>query len=449
MVLVFLSLALGGYYFWKVQKTQNLLDEEIVAEASELLNLHSTNDESQLANAIQERLDQEVAGDESSKHFYLYIESDTRVIAGNFSRWPQDVELDASGDPQTVELDAESGESLATVFQHRARVRVELLGNGGKLLVGQNLESQIAGRRELRFALFGAGLFILLLAISTGLLMSQSLLRRVGEMNHTILRILSGNPEERMPYRKKGDEFDELAHHFDKMLDEKERLISGMRAISNDIAHDLRTPLSRVLNQVDFALASEPDLGVMKTTLEQVRIDTVSILATFHELLRIAQIESGSVRAQMENVCLNSILDEAVELYLPVAEDSGISLSVHSEPCSVRGNAQLLAQACTNLLDNAIKYASPQGAVSVDLQCEAEEVVLSVTDDGPGIPADERDRVLERFVRLDDSRALPGTGLGLSFVRAVAGLHEAQLSLEDAKPGLRVRLRFQPVEPPE
>ncbi len=444
LVMVFLALALGGYYYWQVEQEEQQLDNQLVAEAEELLGLHAQSGSQELASAIRERLAKAAAeGQATQDHFYLYIESDTRVIAGNVAGWPAEAEVDGDGSAQTLTLDAkENADGTTTLLRHKARVRVEVLENGGKLLVGHDLEDSSNRRAHLRFGLMVGGLAVLLIAITTGLLMSRSLLSRLGQMNHTILRILAGNRHERMPYREHGDEFDELAHHFDKMLNENERLVSGMRAVTDDIAHDLRTPLSRVLNRIDLALRGDASQEKLRQTLEEIREETSAILGTFQELLLIAQIESGAVRQRMQEVDMEEVVSQAVDLYQPVAEEVGHSLVVATQSARVFGNPHLLAQVCTNLLDNAIKYTPPPGKIVVTLQAAEEGVFLSIADSGPGIPAQECQHVLERFVRLDQTRSMPGTGLGLSFVRAVAELHEAQLCLEDAEPGLRVVLRF-------
>jgi signal transduction histidine kinase len=441
LVVVFLAVALGGYYFWSVDREQQRLDEQILAETGELLGVHNQLGAEQLARAIRERLALEQANDSSgANHFYLFLESDTRVSVGNVADWPEGIQ--AGDAPQTLTLNSKDLTGEATILEHKARVRVEFLQQGGRLLVGQNLQSSADRQEDLRYWLILVGMGVLLLAVTTGLLMSRSLLKRVEQMNATILRILEGNRHERMPYRTPGDEFDELSHHFDVMLDENERLVTGMRSVTSDIAHDLRTPLARVQQRIDVALAGDGDSSELRQTLKEIHSDTARVLATFHELLQIAQIESGNLQERMVAVDLASVVANAVDLYQPLVEESGLQLELAVDPCLVLGNEHLLAQVCTNLLDNAVKYVPAPGKITVRLYCEDQTVHLVVADTGPGIPQEEREHVLERFVRLEESRSRPGTGLGLSFVKAVAELHDAQLELADAAPGLIVELTF-------
>jgi len=213
--------------------------------------------------------------------------------------------------------------------------------------------------------------------------------------------------------------------------------------VTDDIAHDLRTPLARMRNRIESQLAAPSDEQTSRETLHALQNETTAILDTFSALLRIAQIESGAIRDQMERVDLAAVVDDAAELYQPVAEEAGLSLSTQvGTDLFASADRHLVAQALLNLIDNAIKYTQSGGSVRVSADRVGDRVEIAVADDGPGIDAADRERVLQRFVRLDASRHQPGTGLGLSFVAAVAELHGAELALEDAAPGLRVRMRF-------
>jgi signal transduction histidine kinase len=264
-------------------------------------------------------------------------------------------------------------------------------------------------------------------------------------MNQTILSILAGRRKDRVPQGGRRDEFEELARHFNTLLDRNDRLIAQVREVTDNIAHDLRSPLARMRGALESALrkprAPDSDQDILHGLLEE----TDSILETFTALLSIAQIEAGAVREDMKEVGLEAIVEDITELYEPVAEEAGLLLRARiDEGTTVLGNRRLIAQAVTNLVDNAIKY----GERSIEIRVRAggpqpgsgPEIVVS--DRGPGIPVHAVDHVLGRFVRLDASRHKPGTGLGLSFVRAVAELHGGQLVLSDNGPGLAVCLRF-------
>jgi signal transduction histidine kinase len=283
---------------------------------------------------------------------------------------------------------------------------------------------------------------VVLLAIAGGLAIGRYLLGRVEGMNSTILRILAGARQERVPLGPRQDEFDALAGHFNRLLDENEQLVQRVRDVSDDIAHDLRTPLTRIRGHIESALAAPRDEEYVADALHRLLADTDAVLDTFNALLQIAQIESGTIREEMGPVALGPLVRDAVELYQPVAEEAGLRLDLDlGDGVEVLGNRHLLAQAITNLIDNAVKYGAGGDTVTVAAR-SGPPVELVVSDTGSGIPAEERERVVQRFVRLDASRAAPGTGLGLSFVAAVAELHGASLRLEDAGPGLRARLAF-------
>ena len=281
------------------------------------------------------------------------------------------------------------------------------------------------------------------LAIAGGLAMGRSLLKRVGGMNDTVLRILGGGGEERVPVGEPRDEFDDLAVHFNRLLEENEHLIARMREVTDDVAHDLRTPLSRMRRHIEASLAAPEDEARAREALHRLLDETNGVLDTFNALLSISQIQSGAARQQMDRLDLEAVVRDAVDLYQPVAEEAGLDIETElGEGLSVIAARHLLAQAVLNLIDNAIKYSEGGGNIAVTTRRAADGIELEVADRGPGIAPEDRERVLQRFVRLDASRQRPGTGLGLSFVSAVARLHGASLRLEDNAPGLRVILAF-------
>ena len=428
------GLVLGGVYLWTIESLEREVDESLTSELSELVDRYARGGGAGFPDEIRRRSQRREPVDE----IYVLAESHYERIEGNLPAWPLGLENDEEARTVAVEYRV----SEVRVTRH-VRAASRTLADGRHLLVGRDVSDHTRFQRVMRGGIIVAFGLTLLLAVAAGLAISRNLLRRVEDMNETILRMLGGRTHERVAVAGGGDEFDRLAGHFNRLLEENDRLVERVRGVTNDIAHDLRTPLARMRGHIESALATPPDAERSRARLEELLAETNGVLDTFNALLQISQIESGTIREQMERLDLASLVEGAVDLYQPLADEAGLELSAETEPGhTVRGDRHLLAQALANLIDNAIKYGEGPGRVAIRTRSAGEHVVLEVADRGPGIPPDERERVLERFARLDASRHLPGTGLGLSFVRAVADLHEVRLELTDNEPGLRVKLIF-------
>ncbi|MAJ62325.1 MAG: hypothetical protein CBC48_21855 [bacterium TMED88] len=415
----------GGLLVWTSESTQNQLDQELRLELADLTGPNPPHQGEALSEELGRRMGAQTGGS-----VYLYAESSSRMIVGSWPRWPN--ELRMSREAQTVTLP----QNREFAVQRSIRILARDLPNGRRLAVGRDITERERLRNSMAWAGGGALAIALLLGVGGGLAVSRSLLGRVERMNETILRILQSGRRERVPTSAPPDEFDALADHFNQLLAENEALIDRMREVTNEVAHDLRTPLAHVRTRIEAALAAGTE--VESDLLVDLRHDVDRILETFNALLRIAQIETGRAREEMQPVDLSQIAHDVCELYEPAAEEAGLELIQEIEAgVRVMGHTHLLAQAITNLIENALKYAG-QGAVTVSLESTAEGAKLAVRDRGPGIAAADRTRALQRFARLEASRSQPGAGLGLSLVAAVAELHEATLLLEDAAPGLRV-----------
>jgi signal transduction histidine kinase len=270
------------------------------------------------------------------------------------------------------------------------------------------------------------------------------MLRRLDAINRTSGEIIKGDLTRRVPLDGSGDEYDTLAENLNRMLDRIERLMKGLREVTDSVAHDLRTPLNRLRNRLEESVARLNANGMQASEIERAIAETDQLIGTFNALLLIAETDAGTTRAGMSSLELGGVAADVVELYEPLADEKKVSLAlVPGSSVAIEGNRSLIAQALANLVDNAIKYTPAGGKVRIRTAVTEGSVDLSVTDSGPGIPLADRPRVTERFVRLEASRNSPGTGLGLSLVAAVAHFHNAELVLEDNVPtGLKAVLRF-------
>jgi signal transduction histidine kinase len=330
-----------------------------------------------------------------------------------------------------------------TTEPRHARAQAFMVSSDFRLLVGRDVEDRFQIQTLIKRAL-GWGLALtLLLGLAGGYLVSRGMLGRVDAINRTTRRIMAGDLSQRIALKGSSDEFDQLAGNLNAMLDQIERLLAGMRQVTDNVAHDLRTPLNRLRSRIEVALLQEPGRAETRELLEATLADAEAMIGTFNALLEIARAEAGSERTGFETVDLEALGQDLADLYRPLAEDKELTFDFHcSRGLRMRANRHLLAQALANLLDNAIKYTPAAGRVSLALEHGPTGPSITVADSGPGILEADRKRVLERFVRLDGTRSTPGNGLGLSLVDAVAKLHGATLTLADNRPGLRVSLAF-------
>jgi hypothetical protein len=324
------------------------------------------------------------------------------------------------------------------------------LPGGYRLIVGRDIEDRRELARVIRSAMmWGLGVMVLF-GIGGGYLVSRNLLARIDAVAATSRTIMEGDLTGRLPVNGSGDELDRLSESLNLMLARIEQLMAGLREVSDNIAHDLKTPLNRLRNRVEAALHEPYGEPAYREALEHTIEEADGLIKTFNALLSIARLEAGAGGDNKESLDVAALVRDVAELYEPVAEERGIVLKAEPvEPVFVRADRQLLGQAIANLIDNAIKYGAPDRAqggngsepeVSVTTEARGPMAEIVVTDRGPGVPSSDRERVLGRFVRLEVSRSEPGSGLGLSLVSAVARLHGGVVRLEDNRPGLKVVL---------
>jgi signal transduction histidine kinase len=412
------------------------LDTAIASDITEFQDIFETRGIEALIREIRARGRQA----DNANMAYLLQSPTNAALAGNMPPQKRSSRLFETRIPASFSPDRPA---------RRIRARSVALSDGNTLFVGVETASLIDMQSViLRAFAFSFGI-TLLLAFVGGIMMSRNLLLHVERVSQTGRDIMAGNLSLRIPVRGVDDEFDHLATSLNLMLEQMERLIESMRQVSNDIAHDLRTPLNRLRQRLERTQRTEHSAQWLRAAICTSITEVDAILDTFSALLRIAQIESATSTPEPRSVDLSEVLDTVVEIYQPSAEEKRQSLAGRiTRNLTAAGDRELLAQMVSNLVENAIRHSPEGAAIAVTAAHGAAGIEVVVADSGPGIPAAERDKVFRRFYRLEASRSTPGNGLGLSLVAAIAERHQIAIALEDDQPGLRVRLTFPPAGEP-
>ena len=424
-----MSVISAAFYFGTVGVLERSTDGKLLSLSKRLAEHFESRGDEGLRQEIRQLL---ADGIEQDTEVYLLVAPDGRRIVGNIFGWTQ----------KSAPLDSLT--DLAVMRNGRpslSRLLPRLLPGGSILVVGRDLQDQREIERLVWHSLLTGGAVALLLAIGGALLFRRQLEHRVGAIRRTALEIEAGDLSRRVPISDVEDEFARLNRDINRMLDRIEHLMDGVRHVSNAIAHDLRTPLGRIRSRLEEALRPGDSMAQLASTARFAIHQVDELIQMLDRLLQIAEAESGARRQSFLPVLLTSVLSDVVELYDATAEADGITLTseIEGRPIAL-GDKNLLTSALANLIDNALKYAGSGSTVQVRAIEERDTVSLVVRDDGPGIPPTERARVVDRFYRLDHSRSLPGNGLGLSIVTAIASLHWGELDLADASPGLIARI---------
>jgi signal transduction histidine kinase len=440
-VFALFAASLLAYFAWN---TRRLITEQITttvnAETGEINDIFGRRGLRGLVFTIENRALRPGA------NLYLVTTPTGQAIAGNVGSLAPGV-MATTGWSETAYRRLDEQDTA----DHFALVRVTELSSGFRLLIGRDLEE----RRRLFGIVAKAAqwsvLIVVVLGLGGGIFVARRVLRRIDAMTGTTRRIMAGDLSGRLPVGRSGDELDRLAENLNAMLERIEALMMGLKEVSDNIAHDLKTPLTRLRNRAEDALAKSRTESEYRTALERTIEESDGLIRTFNALLMIARAESGQARGDMDDFDGADVARGIHELYEPLAEDGGMTLRVKTELAPLHGNRELISQALANLVENAIKYGKPvaampsesgkssdtaQDEILIEAKREADKVLLSVTDRGPGIPVADRKHAVERFVRLEASRTQPGSGLGLSLASAVATLHGGELRLDDAHPGL-------------
>jgi signal transduction histidine kinase len=438
--------SLLGFFAWN---TRRMVTEQIAttvnAETGELSDIFRRRGLHGLVFNIENRALRPGA------NLYLVTAPNGPAIAGNVGSLAPGV-LATAGWSETAYRRLDEQDSA----DHRALVLITELPGGFRLLIGRDLEE----RRRLFGIVAKAAqwsvLIVVVLGLGGGIFVARRVLRRIDAMTGTTQRIMAGDLSGRLPVGRSGDELDRLAENLNAMLERIEALMMGLKEVSDNIAHDLKTPLTRLRNRAEEALAKSGSETEYRSALERTIEESDGLIRTFNALLMIARAESGQARGNMDDFDVADVANGIHELYEPLAEDDGMTLQVKTASTPLHGNRELISQALANLVENAIKYGKPvataqplsAGAVAaadsrvilIESRRDGDSILLSVTDRGAGIPEADRKHAVERFVRLEASRTQPGSGLGLSLASAVATLHGGELRLSDAHPGLTATL---------
>jgi len=371
--------------------------------------------------------------------YFLLVNKRGKIIAGDLKKWPEDLKV---GKPikniwvseKNIVGKVPDGDGLWPMLAIK-------LKDGSKVLIAQGIKGTEDIRETLltiMVVIFG---FIVVLLLLLGLSMGSNILSHAEGIELACRSIVDGDLSKRLPVSEKNDEFDMIAKHINSMLDELERFIKQSRESANNIAHDLKTPLNRIRNRLEMMVLGKEE----KTdeSLGKLIEDVDRIIKMINELLEISQIETGALRNNWGEVDLTAIAGEAIEFYSPIAEEKGISLSLKIEKdVIINGNKHLISQSILNLLDNAIKYTQEGGKVYLYVAKEEGKAIVKICDNGPGVDEKYFDKLTKRFFRIDKSRNTDGNGLGLSFVKAMAELHNAELIFKSNNPGLCVEIIF-------
>ena len=422
------------FYIFTATYMTEQMDSTIQAEIQGLAERYDQEGLQGLTELIAERINRQQA---TGNSIYLLSTFTLQPLVGNLDRWPKNASINNDWIEFELEINKQTNET------HLARAKIFILPGKYGLLVGRDIHQLVEAKRRIVQALIWGLAIMVLLAFIGGLLLSRSTVRKIERINQTAQAIMSGDLSRRVPDTGRNDDFDQLAGNLNQMFDRIQMLMEDIKRVSDNIAHDLRTPLARLRQHLEEARLGEDLSSKAGASLEQSIKEADSLLTTFNALLRIARIESRQIKAGFCQVDFHTLLADIVEFYEPLSEEKHQNLKTNLDTNILSlGDRDLLFQAFANVIENSIKYTPDHGTISVSLTCPGNQLVIAIADNGPGIPASEREKVFRRFYRLDQSRGSSGNGLGLSMVQAVVGMHNGTITLEDNTPGLRTGIKL-------
>ena len=440
IILLTLSIGLVAFYlYWSTSRDfQMKVDDEIIQESTRLSQVYKRYKEVGLIREIQ------YLSRTPNPNLYILRDSNNKFIAGNFSDtdslWNLK-RLDEGGVLFSFEKKNINGEIIRKYY---FRGKEFIVRNKYNLIVGRDVSYENYLKERFFNTILSTSLLIIFLGLLGGYVLSRNFLNRISAINKTSLEIMDGDLSMRLPTSSNNDELNQLSLNLNNMLDRLNKLMIGMKGVSDNIAHDLRTPLNKIRTNLEVTLMSNPNLESYRETLKEVIEDVDGVINTFNSLLAISRVDSGSVSLKKEKINIKNLIEDIIDLWEPLSEEKGIVLN---NECKIdlylAGNKNLLSQAISNLIDNSIKYGSDNNIVNVGSKKDKDNIIIWVSDSGPGIQEKDKEKVLDRFVRLDTSRNTTGTGLGLSLVASMIKFHNGTIDLLDAKPkGLIVKLQI-------
>ena len=440
IILLALSIGLVAFYlYWSTSRDfQMKVDNEIIQESTRLSQVYKRYKEVGLIREIQ------YLSKTPNPNLYILRDSNNKFIAGNFSDtdslWNLK-RLDEGGVLFSFKKKNNSGEITRKYY---FRGKEFIVRNKYNLIVARDVSYENYLKDRFFNTILSTSLLIIFLGLLGGYVLSRNFLNRISAINKTSIEIMDGDLSMRLPTSSNNDELNQLSLNLNNMLDRLNKLMIGMKDVSDNIAHDLRTPLNKIRTNLEVTLMSSPDSESYRETIKEVIEDVDGVINTFNSLLAISRVESGSVSLKKEKINIKDLIEDIVDLWEPLAEEKGVVLNNECEnDIYFNGNKNLLSQAISNLIDNSIKYGKEENTVNLGSKLSKESIVIWVSDTGPGIRNEDKEKVLDRFTRLDTSRNTSGTGLGLSLVNSMIKFHKGKIELLDAKPrGLIVKLQI-------
>ncbi len=437
-----ISMALSLLYW----TTSNYVNDQLVSGLDYEMKNFKKLEHKRGREVLQKAIEARSHNIDENQAYYLLLSSTGVHLAGNLHAWPSGFKAD--GKVRNVWIESElitgheerSGDTDQDVYWPMIGVR---MADGSRLLIAHS----VRGAEDMQeYALVMMGLILvgsIILALTMGLFLGRAVLQRINAISSIAGAIMGGDLSRRISVTDRNDEFDELASRLNAMLDKIDQLMTGLRQVSDNVAHDLRRPLSRLRNRLEITLLDPRSQEEYRNAIRETLNDANELLLTFNALLEIAQAEAGGYCGEQGVFNLSELAESMGGLYQDQAGTQDLNLSLDIESgITLAGNRHLISEALSNLLENAIKYTPAGGNIGLMLHCRQGNICLTVYDDGSGIPVNQRNKVLERFIRLDSARSTSGNGLGLSLVKAVADLHGARLLLMENHPGLRVEMLF-------